>query len=222
MYFIPTSWYITPMARPVNIENKKSAKENLLSAAILLIRKNGYNSTTVENICNAAQVTKGTFFHYFASKEDLAVCSADYWSQITAQFFQQAPYHKYNDPLKRIIGYLEFRKKILEGKIPEFTCLAGTMVQETYDSNPKIRLACKQSIFSHAENLEIDIDKAKKLYAPRANWSVKSLALYTQAAIQGSFILAKAGNDPLLALQAIDHLKNYIELLFNKPIKRRK
>ena len=42
----------------------------------------------------------------------------------------------------RVLGYVDFRRRILTGAVPEFTCLLGTMVQETYGSSPAIREAC--------------------------------------------------------------------------------
>jgi TetR/AcrR family transcriptional repressor of nem operon len=55
------------------------------------------------------------------------------------------------------LGYIDFRKGLLKGKVPEFTCLASTMVQETYDSNPAIRDACEASISNHAAKVEADL-----------------------------------------------------------------
>jgi len=46
------------------------------------------------------------------------------------------------------------------------------------------------------------------------DWTPKSLALYTQAVIQGSFILAKAKGGPQVAAESIDHLRRYLEMLF--------
>jgi TetR/AcrR family transcriptional repressor of nem operon len=51
----------------------------------------------------------------------------------------------------------------------------------------------------------------------QADWTAESLALYTQASIQGAFILAKAKQSPAVAIAAIDHLRRYLELLFNQP-----
>ncbi|OQW55040.1 MAG: TetR family transcriptional regulator [Proteobacteria bacterium SG_bin7] len=210
------------MGRPHKDSNKKAAKDLLLEAAFQLIRTKGYTSTRIEEICELAGVTKGTFFHYFDTKEALAVAAAQHWSRVTGEFFKSAPYHNPKDPLDRFLGYIEFRKEILHGKIPEFTCLVGTMVQEAYNTHPEIRIACRDSIFGHAETLEKDIQEAKRLYAPKAKWSVKSLALHTQAVIQGSFILAKATDSAEVASQAIDHLKNYVQLLFNQQTKKEK
>jgi len=204
------------MARPKKDDDKKPTRELLLEAATKLIRTNGYTSTTVDDLCVQAGVSKGTFFHNFDSKEDLAVAAAERWSDVTSAFFKSAPYHQKKDPLDRVLGYIRFRKEILRGDLPEFTCLVGTMAQEVYSTHPEINQACFQSIFQHAETLKSDIEEAKKLYAPRARWTPQSLALHTQAVIQGSFILAKAGGNVKFAADSIDHLEKYIQLLFNK------
>ncbi len=202
------------MARPIKDQFKIPSRELLLDAATKLIRTNGYTSTTVDELCEKAGVSKGTFFHNFASKEELAVAAAQRWSVITSEFFKSAPYHLKKDPLERVLGYVRFRKKILRGDLPEFTCLVGTMAQEVYAKHPEINNACFASIFQHAETLAKDISEAKKLYVPRARWTPQSLALHTQAVIQGSFIIAKAGGDVSFASDSIDHLEKYILLLF--------
>lgn len=197
-------------------KNTTSTKERILDAAFTLIRTKGYSSTTVDELCALAETTKGSFFHYFKSKEDLAIVAAEHWSKVTSEFFASAPYHQLNDPLDRFLGYIEFRRQILQGKIPEFTCLVGTMVQEAFEVNPRIRAACEESIFGHAKSLEDDITKAIKLHKPKRDFSPQSLALHTQAVIQGAFILAKASDNSELAAESIEHLKTYVELLFNK------
>jgi TetR/AcrR family transcriptional repressor of nem operon len=104
--------------------------------------------------------------------------------------------------------------------VPEFTCLVGTMVQEIYDTNPAIRDACEASIGGHAEKIEADIAEAMKLHGIRAKWTAKSLALHTQAVLQGAFILAKAKGDAEIAISSVDHLRRYIELLFQSPARK--
>ena len=42
---------------------------------------------------------------------------------------------------------------------------------------------------------------------------------HAQTVIQGAFVLAKAGNDPALARESLDHLDRYIRLLFGRPNK---
>lgn len=199
------------------IKSKRDAKTKLLDAALSVIRSRGYSATTVDDLCQAAGVTKGGFFHHFKSKEDLAVAAAGHFSAMADGLFSSAPYRTLPDPVDRLLGYVDFRKAILRGELPEFTCLLGTMVQEAYDTHPPIREACDQFISHHAAMLESDIAEAMRQRHLQSDWTAGSLALYTQAVVQGAFILAKAKHSPDVAAACLDHLRRYLEMLFRKP-----
>jgi TetR/AcrR family transcriptional repressor of nem operon len=190
-----------------------AARRKLLEAALSVIRAQGFAATTIDELCARAGVAKGSFFHHFKDKEALAVAAADYWSDVTGAFFAAADYHALPDPLDRTLGYLELRKAILTGAVADFTCLVGTMVQEVYDSHPAIRDACAASIRGHAAKLEADIEAAMRARGV-GGFTPQSLALHTQAVLQGAFILAKATGDPAVAAESVDHLIRYVELLF--------
>ena len=192
------------------------ARGRLLDAALSLMRAKGYADTSVDDLCAAAGVTKGAFFHHFASKEDLAVAGADHWSAVTGALFAAAPYHHHADPLDRVLGYIDFRKTLLRGTVPEFTCFAGTTVQETYATHPAIRAAAAQAISRHAAKVEADIAAAMRVHRVRGTWTAASLALHTQAVVQGAFVLAKATGSAKAAADSIDHLRRYVELLFER------
>ncbi len=206
------------MPRPTKQDPQRGdARTRLLDAARDVIRTQGFAATTVDHLCKAAGVTKGAFFHHFENKEALGVAAAAYWAETTSRFFADAPYHAHADPLDRLIGYVEFRKGIIEGELAEFTCLVGTMAQEVYGSHPAIRDACAASIFGHAATLEPDISAAMAARGIVADWTPASLAAHTQAVLQGAFILAKATGDSRVARESVDHLRRYIEMLFGKP-----
>ena len=193
------------------------SRTRLLDTAMQVIRAKGYSGTTVDDICSAAGLTKGAFFHHFESKEDLALAAAAHFSQMAERLFGAAPYHELADPFARLLGYVDFRTEILAGPIPEFTCLLGTMLQEAYDTHPAIRLACDTYIGAHVAEVTKDIAAAKALYAPTAEWSAESLALYTQAVLQGAFVLAKSKGGPEVARDCLAHLRRYLLQLFDRP-----
>ncbi|WP_114388957.1 TetR/AcrR family transcriptional regulator [Notoacmeibacter marinus] len=194
----------------------QEARMRILDAAIASVRQKGYAATRVDEVASAAGVTKGGFFHHFSSKEEMAVAAAMRWSDVTGQLFEAAPYHLPDDPLDRVLAYIDFRRDIIGGQTDEFTCFAGTLAQETHLSAPTIREAARVAIFDHAQTLTADIEAARTKHCPDAEWTAESLALHIQAVLQGAFIIAKADGGPERARESVGHLRRYAELLFGR------
>jgi TetR/AcrR family transcriptional repressor of nem operon len=165
-------------------------------------------------------VTKGAFFHHFRSKEDLGVAAAAHFGEMAAGLFAAAPYQSLDDPLERLLGYVDFRREILRGELPEYTCLLGTMVQEAYATHPAIRAACEREIVGHAATLEADIAAAMARQGRGADWTPLSLALHIQGVLQGAFIMAKATGGARVAADSLGHLRRYLTLLFEPQSER--
>jgi TetR/AcrR family transcriptional repressor of nem operon len=197
------------------LAKQHESKTKLLNAALHVIRAKGYAATTVDDICGEAGVTKGSFFHHFKSKDDLALAAVAHWGTMTGRFFSSAPYHQPHDPVDRLLGYLDFRSAILTGELPDYTCLLGTLVQETYATHPEIRTACDQALAAHIAELTRDVQAAKQQYAPNASWTAESVGNFIQAVLQGSFIFAKAKQSPEIIRENIEHLHSYLRMLFH-------
>ncbi|MBL8906764.1 MAG: TetR/AcrR family transcriptional regulator [Rhizobiales bacterium] len=195
------------------MQPQHQSKTRLLDAALLVFRSRGYAGSTVEDVCAEADLTKGSFFHHFKTKEELAIAAAQHFSDRADALFTHAPYIDLPDPRDRLLAYVDFRIAILKGELRDYTCLLGTLVQETYQTHPAIRAACERHLTTHVDMLARDIAAAKARYAPDAAWTPESLGFHIQATIQGAFILAKAKNGAAVAVQCLAHLRRYLELL---------
>lgn len=191
-----------------------TTRERILNVAADLIRSQGYGATRVDDICKAAGVSKGAFFHYFDSKDTMGVAVATYWRELIERLFVNAAYHTIMDPAEKLIAYIDFRKAILDRSIAAFTCLVGTMVAETYASHPTIRAACADTIDDHALSL-VDTISAAMAQHNVTGHSPESLAMFIHGTLQGAFVLAKAHDDVALAHGCLDHLRSYLVAIFS-------
>lgn len=193
------------------------ARARLIEAARRLVRHRGFAATSVDDLCAAAGVTKGAFFHHFASKEALGVALIDDWTQMTGAMFASHPYNFLPDPLDRVFAYLDLRRDILGQPLPDFTCVAGTTVQEAYESSPPIREAAERSIRSGFNHVLPHLEQALAAH-PVPGVTAEGLAQQIQVAVQGGIIVAKALNGAAPAREAFDHLERYLRLLFGRPV----
>jgi len=195
-----------------------ATKDRLVAAAMDLVRQKGFAATSIDDLCRKAGVTKGGFFHHFASKEALAVHGAEQWTARAQELiFTQPAWTRIEDPLQRLLAHIDFRLQMIDGPAEAFSCFVGTMVQEVFASNDNIRAACDASITAYAERLARDIQPAIDLYRPAPEVTALGLAYHVQAVLQGAFIMAKAKGDPAIARDSVIHLKRYVEMLFGTP-----
>jgi len=194
---------------------RPDARARLLDAAVSVIRTRGYDATSVEELCAAAGVSKGAFFHHFRSKEDLGTAAAAHFLAWLEALFARTGWRDHADPLDRVLAYIDVRTAILRGEIPHFTCLLGMMVQEVYATHPALRAACEAGIRSHLAPLQAEIEAAMAARGV-TGFTAESLALHIMAVIQGGFVLAKAAGGPAPAIESVRHLRRYVELLFGK------
>jgi TetR/AcrR family transcriptional repressor of nem operon len=192
-------------------------KRKLVDAGVSLMRKQGYNATTVDDICSAAGVTKGGFFHYFKSKEDIAKAAVLRFREGKRQDFDNASFRKLADPLDRVYGRLDFAKESAggAGRLTK-GCLVGMFAQELSFTNPELRNACQDSFARMAKDFENDLTAAKALHAPKADFDPKNVAMLYVTIIQGSMMLAKASEANAVLHENIEQFRRYLKALFGQ------
>lgn len=70
-------WQDEGVTRLTRAESKERTRQRLLAEAQRLFRERGYAATSLEQIAEAAEVTKGAIYGHFASKEDLLLSAIE-------------------------------------------------------------------------------------------------------------------------------------------------
>lgn len=194
-------------------------KRKLLDATVSLMCRKGYNGTSVDDICAAASVTKGAFFHYFKSKEGIATAALERFALDQEQRVKEAPFCKLSDPLERVYGRLDFVKESIAST--EVGCPVGTVAQEMSLTNPEFHALCQGIFLRMAQDFARDLAEAKAAHEPTVEFDPEKMAVLFVSVFQGSTLLAKASDNNELLIDNIELFRSYLKSLFGESrIKR--
>ncbi len=187
-------------------------RQRLLEAAIGLSLEKGFGDTTVADVCERAELTKGAFFHHFSGKEAMGRAVLEAWVAYGGRTYAAAPFWDEADPLDRLYGYVDFTvEQIRTGPCG---CLVGIYSQELWQSHPELRADCEAAFTDWADGLAQLIEEAKLRHAPEASFDPRSLAYHFIAVFEGGLILARAHERPELVAEQLEHFKRYVRSLF--------
>jgi TetR/AcrR family transcriptional regulator, transcriptional repressor for nem operon len=192
------------MARP-----NPAARDAVIEATQRLMVAKGYAATTVEQICQEAATTKGTFFHYFSTKEEVARVALERFSEGQRAALGSGPYASEPDPLKRFDGFIDFAAKFVKDPIRD-SCLVGMLSHELSDTHPEFRALCRAALGRLAGDLKGMIDAVKAKYAPTKQVDTQGLADLFVTLSQGGFLVAKAKGSPAPMREALRHYQAYV------------
>ena len=199
-------------------------KRRLIDAGVGLMRSRGFNATSLDDICAAAGVTKGGFFHYFKSKDEIARAAVAEFAAAKARDFQNAPFRRLADPLDRVFGRLDFAIESATAQRMTKGCLIGMLAQEMSFTNPTLRIICGESFLRIGQDFEADLAEAKAIHAPKAAFDPRNLATLYVTIVQGSVIMAKAADSNAVMVENLEQFRHFIEVLFcrtHKPAGKR-
>lgn len=176
----------------------------------------GFVATTVDEICATAGLTKGSFFHYFKSKEDLGKSVLDRFCHVRLKLMQESPSQKKGEPLERVYGWVDFAINMSKSPLAKNGCLLGNFAQELSDTHPRMRSLCAQRFAEWAALLKQDLDDAKAKHLPKSRLDTGGLAEHFIAIIEGALILAKAKQDMGVVEESLTHFRGYLASLFER------
>jgi TetR/AcrR family transcriptional regulator, transcriptional repressor for nem operon len=188
----------------------KTAKGKLIQAALRLMLDKGYGGTTVDDICETAGVSKGSFYHFFSTKEEIGLATLEEFIRRGDQLMQGGEYRHIQNPVERVFGYLDFAETVAQKAWGE-GCLLGTFAVDLAKTHPAIR-ARVIALFDQVEAEMVE------LFQPIASSRIQNptaiqLARQYIALLEGAIVMAKAYGDWKRITQSLQGFREYLRLL---------
>ncbi len=191
-------------------------KNKLLEASLSLMLSKGYHGTTVDEICSEAGVTKGSFFHYFKSKEDAGMAAIHYFEKLQSYLMGEAGFDHAADPWDKLQSYLDFFVALSHRPDSPKSCLTAIMTQEMSDVNEDFRALCDEKFLINAKPLKDILDEVIVTYPPIVPIDSQHLSEFFLSTYQGALILSRAKKSRSLIERNVEHYRRYLNYVFNK------
>lgn len=178
-------------------------RSRILATARDMFHSRSYADVGIQEICTGARVQKGSFYHFFPSKRDLALAVIDDMADDWAHGFVAEAFDLALPPVERLdymidaAYYWQKASADMEGRMPG--CLFGNLALEmsTRDDVMRARL---NAVFDKArDKFRATLDEAVATGA-LATMNTEATASAMLAYLEGIILLAKTRNDPEVIL----------------------
>jgi TetR/AcrR family transcriptional repressor of nem operon len=184
-----------------------TAKDKILEAGQSLMLSKGYAATTVDEICEVAGVSKGSFYHFFRTKEELGLAVLDRFTERNDRLASEGPYREASGPKERaleLVDHLIASASEMWGS----GCLLGTFALDLAETNPTIRKAVSAKFEGVASGLAAGMAPLARQDQDPAGASPDDLAEQFIVVVEGALILAKAHDDWSYVDRALERFRN--------------
>jgi len=211
-------------ARP--IRNPAATRGRLVDATVRLMLRQGFAATSVDQICEEAGLTKGSFFHHFPTKDAIGREALGAFARMGMDLYAAAWKDPDLDPLGQLDRLIDIMIGFARRPGDPVSCMVGMLSQELSQTNAEIRSACAGHLAAWTEMAEKMLAAAKKRHPPRVDFDPAAVAWMLNSLWQGSMLIAKARQEPEMIVSNLRHGRAYVDSLFTgsaeKPARPRR
>ena len=184
---------------------KRTSKEKLIRAARNLMLAKGYPVTSVDDILDAASVSKGSFYHHFDSKEELALTAMHDFLADGAALMMNGPFRDVADPRKRAIAFLKHVESVTM-RLWNHGCLLVMFSVELAGTSSRVREETSAVLLSLIDRIGAILRPLTKEEGGTMPMTASAMANMYMALIDGSLVYARATGDFELYCQEPENL----------------
>jgi len=182
-------------------------REKLVRTAERLILRDGYSAMRVDDVIAKAGLSKGSFYHFFDSKEDLALAALERYYANRVKQLAEGSYATETDPLRRATRFLDHASDIVED-LWKAGCLFASLATDAAGSSRPIASALRKRTSDLRALLAEVLDPFS---TPET--SAADLAQQFLVCVEGSIVLARVDDDPTYLQRGIDQFRRTLDSL---------
>ena len=180
----------------MNANQRFDKRDLILAKGAEVMTRRGYHGAGVQEIVQAAGVPKGSFYHYFASKEEFALQALQQVYGPRLQRYAQALENPALSPRARIVGYYgELVEHFARQEKLEYHCFIGSLSFEMAELSPILGAEIDAILQRSADILQACLEQAQGAGELAADEECRSLASFITSAWQGALTRLKVSNN---------------------------
>jgi TetR/AcrR family transcriptional repressor of nem operon len=204
----PKKYLFTELSNPLGKKDNSRAK--LLRAGTQLLCEQSFASMGIERVIGQAGMTKGSFYHFFKSKEAFALEVIEQYADFFNQKLDFYLLSSSKPPLDRLSAYVKDGIKGMERHEFRKGCLIGNMSQELGATMPLFGAALEKALTGWQIRVADCLNEAIKQEEVSSDINPDELSAFFWTGWEGSLIRSKlVGN----AAPIKNFLANFLKLI---------
>lgn len=191
-----------------------------MNAAQAQILHNGFGGTTIDSIIEQAGVSKGAFFHYFSSKDELGHTLVKRYAEADIEHLEKTLSKAEglsDDPLQQLLIFVKLFEQEMETlEEPYPGCLYASYLQQSGLFNQEIMKLIRESMLQWRSRVRNKLEEITETYPPNQQVDIDSLADMLLVVFEGAFVLSQSLNESKTVARQLAHYHRYLKLLFGK------
>ena len=184
--------------RAPNPEARPDTRTKLVRTAEKLMLRDGYSATRVDDVIRSAGLSKGSFYHFFDSKDALGLAALEHYCSDRIGRLAAGPYARETDPVRRARGVLEHASRVA-ADLWTNGCLLASLSADAAGSDRAI----SNELRKRTNDLRaLLVDVLGPLATPESSGA--DLADRFLVCVEGSIVLARIYGDPSYVRRGIE------------------
>lgn len=196
----------------------QNTRTRILNAAQAQILSNGFGGTTIDSIIEQAGVSKGAFFHYFSSKDELGQTLVKRYAEADLKHLEQTlvkAEELSDDPLQQLLIFVKLFEQEMETlEEPYPGCLYASYLQQSGLFDDQIMELIRESMLTWRFRVRQKLEEIVQEHPPKPDLDLESLADMLLVVFEGAFVLSQSLKERKTVARQLSHYHRYLKLLF--------